>query len=74
MVYFFLKSKWIRERLEVILVVFCLIKQDGSIPERLKDSEAKVMFLLFLLMWTEKERGAEENLGGNVFPDEGLQY
>ena len=36
-----------RERLEVILAVFCPIKQDGSIPERLKDFEAKVVFSLF---------------------------
>ena len=69
---FFLKSRWMRERLEVILAVFCPIKQDGSISERLKDFEAKVVFSLFLLMRTERGRGAEEDLGGNVF--EGLQY
>ena len=63
--FLFLKSRWKRGRLEVILAVLLAFdkKKDGSAPERLKDLEAKVVFSPFLLMRTEIQ---EENNMGDI--------
>lgn len=71
----FLKNRCKRERLKVILPMFWLIKKYGSVPERLPDLEAKVMFSPFLLMKTETWE--ENDMGGieeNFSSRQGLQY
>lgn len=59
---FFFKSRCRRKRLEVILAGFWLLKKDGSVLERVKDLEAKVIISPFLLMRTKTGIGTKENL------------
>lgn len=60
--FFFLRVGVGEKRLEVILAAFWFIKKDGSVLERVKDLEAKVIFSPFLLMRTETGIGTKENL------------